>query len=48
LLLAFVGYCAVIGDCSPNADFTPVRADVAGHAYALMQARCSGTYNGPG
>lgn len=39
--------CAVIGDCSPNADFRAVRKEVADEAYKLMQARCGGAADGP-
>jgi len=39
--------CAIIGDCGPHAEFVAVRADVAGEAYTLMEATCSGAFDGP-
>lgn len=39
--------CAVVGDCGPNADFTPVRSDVADEAYLKMQDRCTTAWDGP-
>lgn len=39
--------CAVIGDCGPNSDFAPVRADAEEEARALQVDRCSDTYDGP-
>lgn len=37
--------CTVIGDCGPNADFTAVVA-AAAEGYALMAARCDGSFDG--
>jgi hypothetical protein len=39
--------CAIIGDCSPNADFRSINASYADQGYELMQARCTATYDGP-
>lgn len=39
--------CAVIGDCGPNADFAPIRADAAAEGRELQLARCGGAYDGP-
>lgn len=39
--------CAIIGDCSPNADFKAIRSDAAEEGYALMRARCGSAHDGP-
>lgn len=39
--------CTIIGDCGPNADFTAINVAAAAEGYALMEARCDGTFDGP-
>ena len=39
--------CTIIGDCGPNADFTAINVAAAAEGYALMEARCDATFDGP-
>jgi hypothetical protein len=38
--------CAIIGDCGPNADFTPITVGAAHEGRELMNARCSWVWDG--